>query len=54
MIDIKKLTENPDEYKQCLKNRGWEVDSVDKLISLDKERETDNNHYKYTILIKNN
>ncbi len=38
MIDIKRLTENPEEYKQCLKNRGWEVDSVDKLISLDKER----------------
>ena len=38
MIDIKRLTENPEEYKQCLKNRGWEIDSVDKLISLDKER----------------
>ena len=38
MIDIKRLTENPEEYRQCLKNRGWEVDSVDKLVSLDKER----------------
>ena len=38
MIDVKKLTENPEEYKQCLKNRGAETSSVDKIISLDKER----------------
>jgi len=38
MIDIKRLTENPEEYKQCLRNRGADPDPVDKLIVLDKER----------------
>ncbi len=38
MIDIKRLTENPEEYKVCLRNRGQSIDAIDKLISLDKER----------------
>jgi len=38
MIDIKKLTENPEEYKRCLKIRGWATDYVDKILLLDKDR----------------
>ncbi|MFH1223688.1 MAG: serine--tRNA ligase [Pseudomonadota bacterium] len=38
MIDVKKLTENPEEYKKCLQDRGWETSYVDKIIALDAER----------------
>lgn len=38
MIDVKKLMEDPESYKKCLKSRGWETDYVDRVIDLDKER----------------
>lgn len=38
MIDVKKLTENPSEYKRCLELRGWDPSIVDEVIKLDIER----------------
>ena len=38
MIDPKRFSENPDEYKRCLTIRGWETSHADKMFSLDKER----------------
>jgi len=38
MIDVKKLIDDPESYKKCLKARGWETNYVDKIISLDTER----------------
>jgi seryl-tRNA synthetase len=38
MIDVKKLMENPDEYKKCLKLRGQDVFTVDEILKLDSER----------------
>ena len=37
MIDLKKLRENPDEYKNSAKQRGVTVD-IGKLLELDKQR----------------
>lgn len=38
MIDVKKLTEEPQKYKQCLIARGHDETPVDKIITLDKNR----------------
>jgi len=38
MIDLKKFSENPEEYKKCLSMRGWDISLTDKIFSLDKER----------------
>lgn len=38
MIDVKKLIENPEEYKKVLKMRGSQIGPVDKIIELDGQR----------------
>ncbi len=38
MIDVKRLIENPDEYRKVLKMRGQNFDVVDKIIKLDSQR----------------
>ncbi len=38
MIDLKKFSENPEEYKKCLSIRGWDASIADTIFSLDKER----------------
>jgi seryl-tRNA synthetase len=38
MIDVKKLIENPEEYKKILKIRGNQTDAVEKIIKLDSQR----------------
>ncbi len=38
MIDVRKLIENPEEYKKCLKLRGWDPSVVDEILKLDAER----------------
>ena len=37
MIDIKKLREDPQAYKDSVKLRGIDVD-IDRLLTLDKDR----------------
>ena len=38
MIDLKRLSENPNEYKDSLSARGSETTIVDKIVDIDKER----------------
>lgn len=38
MIDPKRFSENPEEYKKCLLQRGWDTTQADKMFTLDKER----------------
>ena len=38
MIDLKKFSENPNEYKTVLLNRGWDPSIADKMLTFDKQR----------------
>jgi seryl-tRNA synthetase len=40
MIDVKKLEENPNEYKTYLKNRNYKDNLVDNLLDITKERKS--------------
>lgn len=38
MLDIKLIRQNPEEYKQLLETRGYQVEKIDELITLDEKR----------------
>lgn len=38
MLDIKLIRQNPEQYKELLATRGYEVEKLEELLSLDEER----------------
>lgn len=38
MLDIKLVRQNPEEYKKLLETRGYQVEKIDDLLSLDENR----------------
>ena len=38
MLDIKKIRQNPDFYKQKLATRGIQAEEIDEVLALDQKR----------------